>query len=772
LDAKERSELRSLVQRLLPELGLEGLLDHMEAEMPDRPESLGWAWQYAQEEAKDEAYRRLLQRGQKVAASELAAVTQLFTPSYIARCLAENSLGRLWLRMHPDSALARGWACFVPTPSGAPAPSAPVPRLAREIRVLDPACGAMHLGLAAYDLLAQCYEEELARAGEPGWPERPSVASPAGIPAAILRENLHGIDIDPGVLAVARRVLRLRAGAEPENLLLLPGPEGALNRKTGPEGPFHVVIANPPYLARKHGEARLSAFLAREYPEGKGDLYTAFLQRAMAWLAPGGYAAMVTQSSFMFLGSFARLRRWLLERAAVEAVIHLGPGAFAEIGGEKVNAAAYVLRREDDARAREQAAGSYLRLVDGGEEEKRRGLAGGRVFTVPQSAIARPPGAPWVWWVPPELQGPYRRGERLGDRVRFCRGITTGANRRFVRYWWEVGLEAIEFGCRSAEEAALSPKRWFPYMKGGAPVRWFGNVRHVLDWADGGRELRAFPRAAVRNLAFQFRPGVTYSSVTGGSLTARWMDAGYLFDQASNGLFPLDEADGPVLLALLNHPVAGFTAGFNPTVNIVMADLYRIPWPEVDRGEVARRVEECVRLARALDAMDELSPFFRQPPLPDRSDLDSLTARLAEREAEVEALLDEGLGLTPAGRARIREGAPQREPVRWSDEALREAWVSYALGILLGRCRPGGYGGGPLLAERWEAVAPLIPPGGSLRAGEAEEAVRTVLAALLGRPPERVDLARFLRSHARTYKKSPVFVLEEGRIQLRPARPS
>jgi len=778
-----------MVQALLPELGREATLDllaklvaagpaGLPPELVDpalemswaQPESLGWAYQYAQEKAKEEAYQRLLKQGQKVRTEEIPAVTQIFTPAWIVQFLVQNSLGRLWLEMHPDSRLRADWSWLLPEGQGpqALAPIVAGPRLAREIRVLDPACGAMHFGLGAYDLLALCYREELERAGEPGWPDRPSVVEAGAIPEAILTQNLHGLDIDPDVVAVARQALLLKAGTSaPTNLHCLPTPLGALDRANGPQGLFHVVLTNPPYMARKNAEPALAAYLERQYPEGKGDLYTAFLLRCVELLAPGGRLGAIAQSSFMFIGSYEALRRRLLEQVAIEGVAHLGPGAFAELGGEKVNTAAFVFRREEHVERRAAAAGTYLRLLYGSEEEKRAALAQAVAapasdrFVVCQTAFAALPGAPWLYWLPADLRHRYQQADRLGGHARFCRGITTADNARFVRYWWEVGLEAIDFACRSADQAASSAKRWFPYMKGGGPVRWYGNLLHVVDWEAGGRALRASGRAAIRNLTHQFREGVTYSSVSGGSLAARWMDPGFLFDQASNALFPHDPADAPVLLALLNHPIAGFTAGFNPTVNIVEADLNRIPWPQVDREQVASHVARCVELARQIDHRNQLSPHFRQPPLPDGSDLRRLAADLAQAEHDTNRLLDDGLGISRETLRLMRPTAPDAAFARdW-----REVWVTYALGILVGRCHPGSYGGGPLLTGCWSLIAPLVRPDRRLEAGEAPAALAEVLALLLGETP-RWNLPTYLarsyaNQHERAYKGRPVFRLVE-----------
>ncbi|MCX7670948.1 MAG: BREX-1 system adenine-specific DNA-methyltransferase PglX, partial [Anaerolineae bacterium] len=66
------------------------------------------------------------------------------------------------------------------------------------------------------------------------------------------------------------------------------------------------------------------------------------------------------------------LRAWLRERFAIEAMAHVGPRAFAEIGGEKVNTTAFVLRAEADASRRENAVGMYFRLVNAPEGDGKR----------------------------------------------------------------------------------------------------------------------------------------------------------------------------------------------------------------------------------------------------------------------------------------------------------------------------------------------------------------------------------------------------------------
>ena len=69
----------------------------------------------------------------------------------------------------------------------------------------------MHFGLVAFDLYTETYEEELKNAGKPGWPISPSVTTSDNIPAAILANNIHGIDIDLRAVQLSALTLYLKA---------------------------------------------------------------------------------------------------------------------------------------------------------------------------------------------------------------------------------------------------------------------------------------------------------------------------------------------------------------------------------------------------------------------------------------------------------------------------------------------------------------------------------------------------------------------------------
>lgn len=215
---------------------LQNAIKSINADLPANayraPDFLGWVYQFFNRDEKDRV--RAENKGTPRSSYELSVINQFYTPLWVVKVLVDNTLGRLWLQMHPDSSLASKTP--PPPPQDRPADLPPVadylvPRTgekiryrrideygnpqpfkrARDIKLLDPACGTMHFGQYAFGLFYQMYLDEIANAGKPGWPAEPSVLNPQDIPAAIIENNLYGIDIDPRAIQIATLSLILTA---------------------------------------------------------------------------------------------------------------------------------------------------------------------------------------------------------------------------------------------------------------------------------------------------------------------------------------------------------------------------------------------------------------------------------------------------------------------------------------------------------------------------------------------------------------------------------
>jgi hypothetical protein len=172
-------------------------LDEIDDEAWESDEALGWVYQYFGEEEREEIDDRVDRENYKIAGTDIATKTQLFTPRYIVEWMVDNSLGRTWLEMQGDrSSIADEDNCFYLAPledSLTDRETKPV----KDIRMLDPACGSGHMLLYAFDVLYQMYLEE-------------SEVPEKYIPREILRNNLYGIDIDSGATQIAALSLYLK----------------------------------------------------------------------------------------------------------------------------------------------------------------------------------------------------------------------------------------------------------------------------------------------------------------------------------------------------------------------------------------------------------------------------------------------------------------------------------------------------------------------------------------------------------------------------------
>jgi len=98
-------------------------------------ETLGWVYQYYNQEEKNQVYEQL-RKGKKIERpEEMAAATCLYTERYMVDYLLQNTLGALWVEMNSDSKLPGKWPYYVRPPDGNPRTQRPTLRL-REITLM------------------------------------------------------------------------------------------------------------------------------------------------------------------------------------------------------------------------------------------------------------------------------------------------------------------------------------------------------------------------------------------------------------------------------------------------------------------------------------------------------------------------------------------------------------------------------------------------------------------------------------------------------------
>ncbi|MFA5566128.1 MAG: SAM-dependent DNA methyltransferase [Acidimicrobiia bacterium] len=175
---------------------LERLLLDIPSEVFTTEDALGWVYQFWQTAEK----KRVNESGVKIGGADLSPVTQLFTENYMVRFLLENSLGAWWAARHPESALLDGWEYLRRNEDGTPAAGSfsDWPEHAADVTVMDPCCGSGHFLVAMFGMLWRM------RAEEEG-------LTPAEAQDAVLRDNLHGLELDPRCTQIATFNVALEA---------------------------------------------------------------------------------------------------------------------------------------------------------------------------------------------------------------------------------------------------------------------------------------------------------------------------------------------------------------------------------------------------------------------------------------------------------------------------------------------------------------------------------------------------------------------------------
>ena len=346
---------------------------------------------------------------------------------------------------------------------------------------------------------------------------------------------------------------------------------------------YHALVMNPPYMGGGNMNAVLSNYVKKNYPEGKADLFSIFMQVCEERLVADGKYGMINMQSWMFLSSFEKLRTHLLDTMQIDNMLHLGPRTFDELSGEVVQNTAFVLTKHTPTQT-----GTYYRLVEGKScgDKERMFLAGEHCYShVSQQNFEKIPGCPIGYWVSEKMIEAFDNLKCLEEDFEFKKGMSTGDNTRFIRNWFEVSNNNVFYDCLSKEEAINSEKKWYPINSGGCYRKWYGNQDCVVNWLHDGEEMKAnaillnhgghWSRYITSTDKF-FRSGLSWNAISSGNICVRYFDQGFLFCSASMCGYGKD-IEGAI--ALINSNVGmEILKLLSPTMNYGPLQVKKIPF--------------------------------------------------------------------------------------------------------------------------------------------------------------------------------------------------
>lgn len=615
----------------------------MSEEDCQQEELIGWLYQFYIADKKNDVFEAL-KRNIKITAKNIPAATQLFTPRWIVRYMVENTLGKLWLTLKPNSKLRQFMPYYIEAPEGnAPAPLPEGLKGVTDITFLDPCQGSGHVLVYAFDLFTKIYEEEGYNTNE--------------IPALILEHNLFGIDIDERAAQLAAFSLTMKARkyyprflrkpvlphvialenvneetiqqsvklpliingkviAEykdlslqlltqadnfgsliqitPEETRAIQIQEGSIwqepQQKLKEQAEclsrqYHCVVTNPPYMGLKGMNVFLKSFVEINYTRCKTDLMACFMERCIAFNQINGKMALINQHSWMFLSSYEDLRLQLIKNVQFETMLHLGPRTFPEIAGEVVQNVAFTFGNYNPIQN-----GKFIKLTDFDspilkKENAKKAITNqncGWFFSSNQLDFKIIPGCAIGYWMSSKLRKLFFDNKKLSELSSPRKGNSTSNNSRFLRFWPEVPFKNSGFDYKSVKEFINDGKRWLPYNKGGGTRKWYGYNEFLVDWKDNGAEIREIPTSVVTNEIFYMKPGLTWSTISARGFGVRYFDSGYIFDNGGCCLFNIMN-NRDYLAGLMNSKLFPYIIGqLNPTLNFQSGEVSKFPVIEAD----------------------------------------------------------------------------------------------------------------------------------------------------------------------------------------------
>lgn len=765
-----------LPTNILAEGGFVDLINHTDfiAEEDYRSsELIGWLYQFYISERKDEVFAA---KG-KFTASEIPAATQIFTPGWIVKYMVQNTVGRIYLDNNPyETEVAQDWKYLVN-----PSELTPNDCILRyddltDLRLADLSCGSGHILGEMFDMLYTLYINE-------GYSRREAIEN-------IFRRNLTGVDIDTRAKQLAQFALLLKACQRdasfadchcmprvldmPKAGLPLPADTRLANEieainKTlvdadtlgsimkfslspaarewvaslGEENEaaqlvlaltekYAALVMNPPYMGGGNMNAVLSNYVKKNYPEGKADLATVFVERMPQLLQKNGRYSFIIPPSWMFLSTFEGLRKQIIEHQTIDSLLHLSRGVF---GADFGASSAVIVNAES-----KEAYGTYFRLIERTFQEFdqkhlrmlfEQTLAdhdfkynfkeytkdvislpyseeGNRIYYphVSQQNFEKIPGCPIGYWVSVQIVDLFQN--KLINQYAISNGQNiTGDNNRFLRYFWEVSKRNV------------SQTHWALCARGGGFRRFYGNVDNVILWTNEAQlHYKKDKICRIISEDLRFKEGITWSYICSGNPSFRKLHDTELFEKAGTSIFIKDANILYSILGLLNSVVAKCLFEIiTPTLNYQVRDVFALPCKnEIFDTSIIKVVKGCEIISRTDWDAHETSWDFQENELvrlskeqgegPHRlSDLmdayhEHWTEQFLQLHANEEELnrqfieiygLEDELtpDVPPEEITILQQGEIYIEngQIVWQNDVIVKQLISYAVGCMLGRYR-------------------------------------------------------------------------------------
>lgn len=370
---------------------------------------------------------------------------------------------------------------------------------------------------------------------------------------------------------------------------------------------FDYLITNPPYMGKRYMNKPLYNYLKNNYKLANKDLFSCFIEKGFDLVKSEGLLAFMTPFVWLYIITYKKLREKIINEKYINSLIQLEYSGFSDA---TVPICTFVLKNKT-----ENKDGMYITLetFKGSTNQEDNAIKAinnkncNYKHKKNQYEFNNIPNKPIAYWVEKDFINIFRYN-KLEEYATAKQGMATTENKKFLRFWYEVDKENINFD----EDTINDKHKYYPYNKGGDFRKWYGNHLHIIDYYNNGEEikksvLKKYPylknhKYVVKNESFFLKEGITWSFVSSAKFGIRYIPKGFIFDVAGSTLF----CDKYLLFYLLGFLSTNICFEIlkilNPTLNFQVGDINQIPIKITDKNKIeliSNIVKENIELCKS-----------------------------------------------------------------------------------------------------------------------------------------------------------------------------
>jgi hypothetical protein len=337
---------------------------------------------------------------------------------------------------------------------------------------------------------------------------------------------------------------------------------------------YDVATANPPYTASGDFGPDLKKFVEANYQKPykfHKNLYAVFVKRCLELTNESGRVAMIHPHTFMFIKDYSDVRKYILEKTHLDLLVDFGLDRVNLFGpGILLDATFYVLSKSPS-----EQKGLYFNLTTNLQEKFKKekflialsdhceNLQNERVYELEQSKLKIIKSYPFIYWISDEFREKFG-GDLVEKYFEVNEGLKTADNNRFLKFNWEINHSDFFYD---------------KIYKGGPFNKWTGNLWLCISLERERRNIEGKSSSSFSGEKNYKKSGIICPGVGTKGASFRWNEDS-IFSNADLGIYSKSSLiDLDYSLGYFNSKLVKYiTDTLNPTVNITVGDIKRIPY--------------------------------------------------------------------------------------------------------------------------------------------------------------------------------------------------